>query len=141
MFGVGETVGAGIFIVLSQSVPQAGPAVVISFIIAGIVQELAADPAHAGDGLWLYRFPDRPTHTATRPWASLRQLAASQDARSWSNGVSGAAVAVGWSQYSNKLLDKISGSHSPEVISAGRGTPSTASSTCRPLSWWRCVPS
>ena len=37
MFGVGETVGAGIFIVLSQSVPQAGPAVVISFLLAAIV--------------------------------------------------------------------------------------------------------
>src|SRR6516164_4409855 len=42
MFGVGETVGAGIFIVLSQSVPQAGPAVVISFLLAGIAAGLAA---------------------------------------------------------------------------------------------------
>ena len=42
MFGVGETVGAGIFIVLSQSVPQAGPAVVISFMLAGIAAGLAA---------------------------------------------------------------------------------------------------
>src|ERR1700737_4130120 len=41
MFGVGETVGSGIFIVLSQSVPQAGPGVVISFIIAGIAAGLA----------------------------------------------------------------------------------------------------
>src|ERR1700744_5214362 len=42
MFGVGETVGSGIFIVLSQSVPQAGPAVVISFIVAGVAAGLAA---------------------------------------------------------------------------------------------------
>src|ERR1700748_484827 len=42
MFGVGETVGSGIFIVLSQSVPQAGPAVVISFLIAGASAGLGA---------------------------------------------------------------------------------------------------
>lgn len=42
MFGVGETVGAGIFIVLSQSVRQAGPAVVISFVIASVAAGLAA---------------------------------------------------------------------------------------------------
>src|SRR5579875_4074622 len=42
MFGVGATVGTGIFFVLSQSVPQAGPAVVISFLVAGIAAGLAA---------------------------------------------------------------------------------------------------
>jgi nucleotide-binding universal stress UspA family protein len=35
MFGVGATIGTGIFFVLSQKVPTGGPAVVISFIIAG----------------------------------------------------------------------------------------------------------
>jgi basic amino acid/polyamine antiporter, APA family len=42
MFGVGETVGAGIFIVLSQSLPQAGPGVVLSFLLAGVAAGLAA---------------------------------------------------------------------------------------------------
>jgi amino acid permease len=31
MFGVGATVGTGIFFVLSESVPEAGPAVILSF--------------------------------------------------------------------------------------------------------------
>ncbi|EUA42757.1 amino acid permease family protein [Mycobacterium xenopi 4042] len=42
MFGVGSTVGTGIFVILSVSVPQAGPAVVISFILAGIAAGLTA---------------------------------------------------------------------------------------------------
>src|SRR3978361_444581 len=42
MFGVGATVGTGIFIVLQQAVPTAGPAVLISFVIAGIASGLSA---------------------------------------------------------------------------------------------------
>ena len=42
MFGVGATVGTGIFFVLQQAVPEAGPAVLISFLIAGIAAGLSA---------------------------------------------------------------------------------------------------
>ena len=42
MFGVGATVGTGIFFVLADAVPEAGPAVIISFIIAGIAAGLSA---------------------------------------------------------------------------------------------------
>ena len=35
MFGVGATVGTGIFFVLSESVPEAGPAVIVSFLDRG----------------------------------------------------------------------------------------------------------
>jgi APA family basic amino acid/polyamine antiporter len=42
MFGVGATVGTGIFFVLSSAVPEAGPAVVLSFVMAGIAAGLAA---------------------------------------------------------------------------------------------------
>jgi nucleotide-binding universal stress UspA family protein len=41
LFGVGATVGTGIFFVLSQAVPEAGPAVMISFLIAGIAADSA----------------------------------------------------------------------------------------------------
>ena len=34
MFGVGATVGTGIFFVLGEAVPKAGPAVLVSFLIA-----------------------------------------------------------------------------------------------------------
>src|SRR4051794_21146357 len=36
MFGVGATVGTGIFFVLSSAVPEAGPAVILAFVMAGI---------------------------------------------------------------------------------------------------------
>ena len=42
MFGVGSTIGTGIFFVMSLAVPQAGPGVIVSFIIAGIAAGLAA---------------------------------------------------------------------------------------------------
>src|SRR5262249_43588334 len=42
MFGVGSTIGTGIFFVMSQAVPEAGPAVIVSFVIAGIAAGLAA---------------------------------------------------------------------------------------------------
>src|SRR5688500_20134854 len=36
MFGVGATIGTGIFIVLTEAVPEAGPAVIVCFVLAGI---------------------------------------------------------------------------------------------------------
>src|SRR6201997_1560863 len=42
MFGVGSTIGTGIFFVLSQAVPESGPSVIVSFIIAGIAAGLSA---------------------------------------------------------------------------------------------------
>ena len=42
LFGVGATVGTGIFFVLQEAVPDAGPAVVISFLVAGLAAGLSA---------------------------------------------------------------------------------------------------
>src|SRR5919109_5421205 len=42
MIGIGATIGTGIFFVLSQAVPFAGPAVIWSFVVAGIVAGLTA---------------------------------------------------------------------------------------------------
>lgn len=42
MFGVGATIGTGIFFILSEAVPIAGPAVIWSFVIAGVVAGLTA---------------------------------------------------------------------------------------------------
>ena len=116
MFGVGETVGAGIFIVLSQSVPQAGPAVVISFILAGIAAGLAAvcyaemaSAVPVSGSAYSYCY------------ATLGELPAMGVAACLllEYGVSTAAVAVGWSQYLNKLLNNVFGFHLPQAVSAG----------------------
>src|SRR5918912_3492929 len=51
MFGVGATIGTGIFIVLTEAVPEAGPSVVLSFALAGVTAALTvmcyAEPASA----------------------------------------------------------------------------------------------
>ncbi|MFP5346454.1 MAG: amino acid permease, partial [Actinomycetes bacterium] len=41
-FGIGATIGTGIFFILSQAVPMAGPATIWSFVIAGVVAGLTA---------------------------------------------------------------------------------------------------
>jgi basic amino acid/polyamine antiporter, APA family len=120
MFGVGETVGAGIFIVLSQSVPQAGPAVVISFILAGLAAGLAAvcyaemaSAVPVSGSAYSYCY------------ATLGELPAMGVAACLllEYGVSTAAVAVGWSQYLNKLLDNVFGFQLPHAISVGPWDP------------------
>jgi APA family basic amino acid/polyamine antiporter len=35
MLGVGATIGTGIFVALTAAVPEAGPGVLVSFVIAG----------------------------------------------------------------------------------------------------------
>jgi amino acid transporter len=120
MFGVGETVGAGIFIVLTQSVPQAGPAVVISFILAGIAAGLAAvcyaemaSAVPVSGSAYSYCYATMGELPAMGVAACLLL----------EYGVSTAAVAVGWSQYLNKLLDNICGFQLPHAISAGPWDP------------------
>jgi basic amino acid/polyamine antiporter, APA family len=101
MFGVGATIGTGIFFVLSQAVPIAGPAVVFSFLIAAIVAgltavcyaELAGAVPVSGSS---YSYA----------YATIGELPAMGVAGCLllEYGVSAAAVAVGWSEYLNELL-------------------------------------
>ena len=42
MLGIGSTIGTGIFFTMPEAVPKAGPAVLISFILAGITAALTA---------------------------------------------------------------------------------------------------
>ena len=114
MFGVGATIGTGIFIVLSQAVPIAGPAVIWSFVIAGTVAgltavcyaELAGAVPVSGSS---YSYA----------YATIGELPAMVVAGCLllEYGVSGAAVAVGWSQYLNQLLDNLFGFTIPESLS------------------------
>ena len=104
MFGVGATIGTGIFFVLSQAVPIAGPAVVFSFLIAAVVAgltavcyaELAGAVPVSGSS---YSYA----------YATIGELPAMVIAGCLllEYGVSAAAVAVGWSEYLNELLDNL----------------------------------
>ncbi|BBY59411.1 amino acid permease [Mycolicibacterium sarraceniae] len=115
MFGVGSTVGTGIFFVLSAAVPEAGPGVVVSFLIAGIAAGLAAvcyaelaSAVPVSGSTYSYAYTTLGEVVAMGVAACLLL----------EYGVSTAAVAVGWSQYVNKLLDNFFGHHLPQAISA-----------------------
>jgi basic amino acid/polyamine antiporter, APA family len=104
LFGVGATIGTGIFIVLTQAVPVAGPAVVWSFVIAGAVAgftaicyaELASAVPVSGSS-YSYAYATLGEGAAMIVAACLLL----------EYGVSAAAVAVGWSQYLNELFDNL----------------------------------
>ena len=114
MFGVGATIGTGIFFVLTTEVPEAGPAVVFSFLAAAIVAgltalcyaELASSIPVAGSS---YSYA----------YATLGEVFAMVVAACLllEYGVSSAAVAVGWSQYVNQLLDNLFGFQIPDALS------------------------
>jgi basic amino acid/polyamine antiporter, APA family len=114
LFGVGATIGTGIFIVLTQAVPVAGPAVMFSFVLAGTVAgltaicyaELASAVPVSGSS-YSYAYATLGEGAAMVVAACLLL----------EYGVSAAAVAVGWSQYLNELLDNLFGFTIPESIS------------------------
>jgi basic amino acid/polyamine antiporter, APA family len=114
LFGVGATIGTGIFIVLTEAVPIAGPAVVWSFVVAGVVAgltaicyaELASAVPVSGSS-YSYAYATLGEGVAMVVAACLLL----------EYGVSAAAVAVGWSQYLNELLDNLFGFTIPDSLS------------------------
>ncbi|GAA3837427.1 amino acid permease [Brevibacterium ammoniilyticum] len=113
MIGVGATIGTGIFFILSESVPVAGPAVIWSFVIAGVVAGLAvicyaelAGSVPVSGSSYSYAY------------ATLGELPAMGVAACLllEYGVAGAAVAVGWSQYVNQLLFNLFGFQIPDAL-------------------------
>uniref|UniRef100_A0AAU2VEX6 Amino acid permease n=1 Tax=Streptomyces sp. NBC_00003 TaxID=2903608 RepID=A0AAU2VEX6_9ACTN len=118
MISIGATLGTGIFVVLGQAVPKAGPAVTVAFVLAGLTAlfsalsyaELAGSIPVAGSS---YSYA----------YATLGELVA------WicgwclilEYGVSVAAVAVGWGQYLNEFLDGTIGVTIPDALSAPPG--------------------
>jgi amino acid transporter len=114
MFGVGATVGTGIFFVLSESVPEAGPAVVVSFLIAGLAAGLSAlCYAELASAI--------PVSGSTYSYAyhAMGELVAVIIAGCvlLEYGVATSAVAVGWSGYFNELLSSTIGVQLPAALS------------------------
>src|SRR5262245_7534995 len=114
MFGVGATIGTGIFFVLSQAVPVAGPAVIWSFVLAGAVAGLtaicyaelaSAVPVSGSSDSYAYPTLGEPPAMGVAACLLLEY------------GVSAAAVAVGWSQYVNELLDNLFSFTIPDSLS------------------------
>lgn len=115
MLGIGAIIGTGIFVLTSVAAQKAGPGMMYSFIIAGIVcgltalvyAEIAAMVPVAGSAY-------------TYSYAVLGEIIA------WSVGwalileyaVAASAVAVGWSGYANGFLQSI-GMGLPMALTAG----------------------
>jgi basic amino acid/polyamine antiporter, APA family len=114
MIGVGATIGTGIFFILSEAVPVAGPAVVWSFVIAGVVAGLTAlcyaelagaVPVSGSSYSYAYATLGEVVAMAVAACLLLEY------------GVSGAAVAVGWSQYLNEFAGNLTGFQIPDMLS------------------------
>ncbi|MGK9237246.1 amino acid permease [Inquilinus limosus] len=120
MLGISCTVGTGIFVILDEVVPQAGPAVILSFLIAGFTAGLSA-LCYAE----LASMMPISGSSYSYAYATLGEIVAF--AVAWclllEYGVAASAVAVGWGQYLNELLADLFGWRLPAAISEppGRG--------------------
>ncbi|MCG7202252.1 MULTISPECIES: amino acid permease [Streptomyces] len=117
-FGIGAIVGTGIFVGLSDSVAQAGPAVVVSFVLAAVTCVFTAlSFAELGGAIPVsgssYSFAYAGLGETTAflvGWCLLLEY-----------GISISAVAVGWSQYVDELLHSLTGLQLPHALAAGPG--------------------
>ncbi|SNR84086.1 amino acid permease [Actinomadura mexicana] len=114
LFSVGATLGTGIFVVLGEAVPLAGPAVVLSFVLAAVTAlfsalsyaELAGTIPVSGSS-YSYAYATLGELVAwVCGWCLLLEYA-----------VSVSAVAVGWGSYLNAFLDGAAGFTIPAQIS------------------------
>jgi APA family basic amino acid/polyamine antiporter len=117
-FGIGATVGTGIFFVLSEATPKAGPAVVVSFLIAAVTAGLtalcyaelaSAVPVSGSSYSYAYATLGESVAMGVAACLILEYL------------VSSAAVAVGWSEYLNALLEATVGARIPDALSSAPG--------------------
>ncbi|WP_424214751.1 amino acid permease [Streptomyces sp. BI20] len=118
MISIGATLGTGIFVVLGEATPLAGPAVWIAFVVAGLTAlfsalsyaELAGTIPVSGSS-YSYAYATMGELVAwVCGWCLVLEY-----------GVSVAAVAVGWGQYLNELLDGLFGVTIPQSVSAPLG--------------------
>jgi APA family basic amino acid/polyamine antiporter len=118
MFGVGATIGTGIFIVLSEAVPEAGPAVVLSFVLAGITAALTA-VCYAELASTIPVSGSSYSYT----YATMGEIVAFGVAACLllEYGVSSAAVSVGWGEYLNSFFTSVFGFRLPDAISLPPG--------------------
>jgi APA family basic amino acid/polyamine antiporter len=116
--GLGAVIGTGIFVILGEAIGDSGPAIVLSFVLAAVTcafsalsySELASSIPVSGSAY-------------TYAYATLGELLA------WiigwdlilEYGVSVAAVAVGWGQYLNSLLNTLFGWQLPDALSQPPG--------------------
>ncbi len=111
-FSVGSIIGSGIFVILGQAIPLAGPAVILSFILTAIAAlfsalsyaEMAGTIPASGSS-YSYTYATLGEVVAwVVGWMLMLEY-----------GVSVAAVAVGWGQYLNEFIGSF-GIHIPAAF-------------------------
>jgi APA family basic amino acid/polyamine antiporter len=116
--GIGGTIGTGVFVIIGEAIGDTGPAIVLSFVVAGLTAlfsafsyaELASAVPVSGSAY-------------TYIYATMGELVA------WiigwdlilEYGLSIAAIASGWGQYLSDLCGHLFGGGLPEAISAAPG--------------------
>ncbi len=113
MIGVGSTIGTGIFFTMVEAVPKAGPAVILSFLIAAITagltalcySELAARIPASGSS-YSYAYATVGEFAAFIVAACLLL----------EYGLAASATAIGWSAYLNNFLGNAIGWQIPEFL-------------------------
>lgn len=114
MFGVGATVGTGIFFVLQEAVPDAGPAVTVAFLIAGLAAGFSAI-CYAEMASTIPVSGSTYSYTYHSLGEGMAMMIAACVLLEY--GVAASAVAVGWSGYFNQLLENVIGWHLPNSLS------------------------
>lgn len=113
MIGVGATIGTGIFFTMVEAVPKAGPAVVLSFLIAALTAGLTA-LCYAELS---FRIPASGS-SYSFAYATLGEFAAFIMAACLllEYGLAASATAIGWSDYLNNFLTNAFGWQIPEAL-------------------------
>ncbi|MFD7667147.1 amino acid permease [Streptomyces sp. NPDC059788] len=117
-FGIGAIVGTGIFVGLSDTVARSGTAVLVSFVLAAVTCVFTAFSfAELGGAIpvsgssYSYAYATLGERAAFLVgWCLLLEY-----------GVSVSAVAVGWGQYLNELLNSLVGWQLPAALSSPPG--------------------
>jgi basic amino acid/polyamine antiporter, APA family len=116
MLGIGAVIGTGIFVLTAEAAQKAGPGMMVSFIIAGVVCAVAAlcyaelaSMVPVSGSAYTYTYAVMGEMLAWMVgWALVLEYA-----------IAAGAVSVGWSGYFVGLLKNFAGIHIPEALVAG----------------------
>ncbi len=116
MLGIGAVIGTGIFVLTAEAAQKAGPGMMISFIIAGIVCAVAAlcyaelaSMVPVSGSAYTYTYAVMGEMLAWMVgWALVLEYA-----------IAAGAVSVGWSGYFVGLLKNFAGIHIPDALANG----------------------